>query len=181
MRSAGSTMRGINGRGSRPMRTQNLADVERGRLSRLASQMTALWASTVLEHRPRLGSQFWQGRLGARRQNRAGATGTLACRGCFLLFSIARGARSEGGRSSGLHHSRHSGGTLCMGMAAGSSHRKIKGGGRVLPIVTGNWLIRYYHFRTKNIRRGAGSFGACYGFPGRGSQSFSVLTPDISS
>jgi len=44
------------------MRSRNLADVERGRLSRLALRMTALWASTVLEHRPRLGSQFRQGR-----------------------------------------------------------------------------------------------------------------------
>ena len=69
-----------------------------------------------------------------------------------------------------------------MGMAAGSGHRKIKGvGGGVLPIVTGNWLIRDYRFRTKNKSRGAGSFGTCYGFPGRGSRSFSVLMPDISS
>ena len=44
------------------MLAQNLADVERGRLSRLASWMTALWASTVLEHRSRLGLQFLQGR-----------------------------------------------------------------------------------------------------------------------
>ena len=62
VRSVGSTMRGINGRGSRPMRAQNLADVERGRLSRLALRMTALWAATVLEHFPRSGSQFRQGR-----------------------------------------------------------------------------------------------------------------------
>jgi len=95
--------------------------------------------------------------LGARRQKRAGATGILTCRGCFLPFSIARGARSEGGRPSGLRHSKRLGGTLCMGMAAGSGHRKIKGGGSVLPIVTGNWLIRYYHFRTKNISRGLGA------------------------
>ena len=66
-----------------------------------------------------------------------------------------------------------------MSMATGSGHRKIKGVGGVLPIVTGNWLIRDYRFRTKNISRGAVSFGTCYGFPGRGSQSFSVLTPDI--
>ena len=62
VRLAGSTMRGINGRGARPMRSRNLADVELGRLLRLASWMTALWASTVLVHRPRLGSQFRQGR-----------------------------------------------------------------------------------------------------------------------
>jgi hypothetical protein len=62
VRSAGSTMRGINGHGGRPMRAQNLTDVERGRLSRLASRMTALWAATVLVHLPRLESQFWQGR-----------------------------------------------------------------------------------------------------------------------
>jgi hypothetical protein len=38
-----------------------------------------------------------------------------------------------------------------MGMAAGSGHRKVKGvGGGVLPIITGNWLIRDYRFRTKN-------------------------------
>ena len=37
-----------------------------------------------------------------------------------------------------------------MGMAAGSGRRKMKGGGGVLPIVTGNWLIRDYRFRTKN-------------------------------
>jgi hypothetical protein len=70
---------------------------------------------------------------------------------------------------------------LCMGMAAGSGHRKIKGIGGVLPIVTGNWLIRDYRFRTKNKSRGAGSFGTCYRFPGRGIRSFSVLTPDICS
>ena len=62
VRSAGSTMRGINGRGGRPMRARNLADVERGRLSRLASRMTALWAATVLVHLPRLESQFRLGR-----------------------------------------------------------------------------------------------------------------------
>ena len=62
VRSAGSTMRGINGRGSRPMRSRNLPEAERGRLSRLASRMTALWAATVLEHFPRPGSQFRQGR-----------------------------------------------------------------------------------------------------------------------
>ena len=62
MRLTGSTMRGINGRGGRPMRARNLADVEHGRLSRLASRMTVIWASTVLEHRPWLGSQFRQGR-----------------------------------------------------------------------------------------------------------------------
>jgi hypothetical protein len=62
VRSAGVAMRGINGRSGRPMRARNLADEERGRLSRLASRMTALWAATVLEHFPRLGSQFWQGR-----------------------------------------------------------------------------------------------------------------------
>ena len=44
------------------MRAQNLANVERGRLSRLASRMTALWAATVLEHLPRLELQFRQGR-----------------------------------------------------------------------------------------------------------------------
>ena len=37
-----------------------------------------------------------------------------------------------------------------MGMAAGSGHCK-------LPIVTGNWLIRDYRFRTKNISRGLGA------------------------
>jgi len=38
-----------------------------------------------------------------------------------------------------------------MGMAAGSGHRKIKGvSGEVLPIITGNWLICDYRFRTKN-------------------------------
>ena len=68
-----------------------------------------------------------------------------------------------------------------MGMAAGSSHRKIKGIGGVLPIATGNWLIRDYCFRAKNKSRVAGSFGTCYGFPGGGSQSFSGLTPDIFS
>ena len=62
VRSAGSTMRGINGRGGRPMRSRNLPEAERGRLSRLASRMTALWAATVLEHFPRPGSQFRQGR-----------------------------------------------------------------------------------------------------------------------
>jgi hypothetical protein len=62
VRSAGSTMRGINGRHSRPMRSRNLPDAERGRLSQLASRMTALWVATVLEHFPRLGLQFWQGR-----------------------------------------------------------------------------------------------------------------------
>ena len=60
-----------------------------------------------------------------------------------------------------------------MGMAAGSSHRKIKGvGGGVLPIITNNWLICDYHFRTKNKSQGAGSFGTRYGFPGRGSWVF---------
>jgi hypothetical protein len=62
VRSASLTMRGINGRGGRPMRAQNLANVERGRLLRLALRMTALWASTVLEQRPWLKSQFRQGR-----------------------------------------------------------------------------------------------------------------------
>ena len=62
MRSAGSTMRGINGRGGKPRCSRNLPDAERGRLSRLASRMTALWAATMLEHFPRLGSQFRQGR-----------------------------------------------------------------------------------------------------------------------
>ena len=62
VRVAGSTMSGINGRGGRPRRSQNLPDAERGRLSRLASRMTALWAATVLEHFPRPGSQFRQGR-----------------------------------------------------------------------------------------------------------------------
>jgi hypothetical protein len=59
-----------------------------------------------------------------------------------------------------------------MGVAAVSSHREIKGGGGVLPIVTWNWVIRDCCFRTKNKSRGAGSFGTCYGFPGRGSRSF---------
>lgn len=68
-----------------------------------------------------------------------------------------------------------------MGMAAGSGRRKMKGGGGVLPIITWDWVIRDYRFRTKNKGRGAGSFGTCYRFPGRGSPSFSVLTPDISS
>jgi hypothetical protein len=62
VRSAGSTMRGINGRGGKPMRSRNLPEAERGRLSRLASRMTALWAATVLAHFPRPGSQFRQGR-----------------------------------------------------------------------------------------------------------------------
>ena len=66
-----------------------------------------------------------------------------------------------------------------MGMAAGSGRRKIKGGGGVLPIVTWILVICDYRFRTKNKSRGAGSFGICYGFPGRGSRSFSVLMPDI--
>jgi hypothetical protein len=66
-----------------------------------------------------------------------------------------------------------------MGMAAGSSRRKIKGGGGVLPIVTWNWVIRDCCFRTKKKNRGAGSFGTCCKFPGRGSRSFSVLTPDM--
>ncbi len=44
VRSVGLTMRGINACGGRPMRARNLPDVERGRLSRLASRMTALWA-----------------------------------------------------------------------------------------------------------------------------------------
>jgi len=55
-------MRGINGRGGKPRRSRNLPDAERGRLSRLALQMTALWGATVLKHFPRLGSQFRQGR-----------------------------------------------------------------------------------------------------------------------
>jgi hypothetical protein len=61
MHSAGSTMRGTNRRGGRPMWKQNLAAVELGRCTRLASWMTALWVATVLTHSPRLGSQFWQG------------------------------------------------------------------------------------------------------------------------
>jgi hypothetical protein len=88
--------------------------------------------------------------------------------------------RSVGEKQSRLRGSRRPGGTLCMGMAAGSGRRKMKGGGGVLPIVTGNWLICDYRFRTKKISRGAWSFGTCYGFPGRGSRSVSVLTPDIS-
>jgi hypothetical protein len=67
-----------------------------------------------------------------------------------------------------------------MGMAAGSICRKMKGGRGVLPIVTGNWVIRDYRFRAKKKSWGSGSFGTCYGFPGRGSRSVSVLTPDIS-
>jgi hypothetical protein len=63
LRLAGSTMRGINGRGGKPRRSRNLPDVERGRLSQLASRMTVLWVATVLEHFPRLGLQFRQGRL----------------------------------------------------------------------------------------------------------------------
>ena len=66
-----------------------------------------------------------------------------------------------------------------MGMAAGSSHCKIKGGGGMLPIVTGNRLICDYPFCAKTKSWGAGSFGTCYGFLGGGSWSFSVLTPDI--
>jgi len=66
-----------------------------------------------------------------------------------------------------------------VSMAAGSSRRKIKGGGGVLPIVTWNWVIRDCCFRTKKKSQGAGSFGTCCEFPGRGSRSFSVLTPDI--
>jgi hypothetical protein len=67
-----------------------------------------------------------------------------------------------------------------MGMAAGSGRRKMKGGGGgVLPIVTGYLVICDHRFRTKKKSLGSGSFGTCYGFPGKGSQSFSVLTPDI--
>ncbi len=62
VRSAGLTTRGINGHGGRPKRARNLADVELGRLLRLASRMTALWALTVLEDHPWLESQLWQGR-----------------------------------------------------------------------------------------------------------------------
>ena len=79
-----------------------------------------------------------------------------------------------------VRRSRRPGGTLGMGMAAGSVRCKMKGGGGVLPIVTGNWWIRDYRFRAKKKSRGAGSFGTCYGFPGRGSRSVSVSTPDIS-
>jgi hypothetical protein len=66
-----------------------------------------------------------------------------------------------------------------MGMAAGSGRRNIKGGGGVLPIVTRILVICDYRFRTKKKSRGAGSFGTCYGFPGRGCRSFSISTPDI--
>jgi hypothetical protein len=52
---------------------------------------------------------------------------------------------------------RRLGGTLYIGMAAGSGRRKIKGGGGVLPIVTWNWVICDCCFRTKNKSRGAGS------------------------
>ena len=62
VRSAGSTMRGINGLGGKPKRARNLPEAELGRLSRLASRMTVLWAATVLEHFLRPGSQFRQGR-----------------------------------------------------------------------------------------------------------------------
>ncbi len=68
-----------------------------------------------------------------------------------------------------------------MRMAAGSGHFKIKDGDGVLTIVTGNWLIHDYRFRAKNKSRGAGRFGTCYGFPGGGSWSFSILMPDICS
>jgi len=61
VRSAGSTMRGIYECDARLMRAQNLANVERERLPVLASRMTALWAAILLEHFPRLESQFWQG------------------------------------------------------------------------------------------------------------------------
>ncbi len=45
-----------------------------------------------------------------------------------------------------------------MGMAAGSGRRKMKGGGEMLPIVTGNWVIRDYRFRIKKKSLRAGSF-----------------------
>jgi hypothetical protein len=67
-----------------------------------------------------------------------------------------------------------------MGMAAGSIRCKMNGGGWVLPIVIGYWWIHDYRFRAKKKSRGAGIFGTCYGFPGRGSRSVSVSTPDIS-
>ena len=55
-------MRGISGCGGRPIWAQNLADVELGRLLQLASQMTALWELTLLEHLPWLESQVRQSR-----------------------------------------------------------------------------------------------------------------------
>jgi hypothetical protein len=66
-----------------------------------------------------------------------------------------------------------------MGMAAGSGRRKMKGGRGMLPIIIGNWVIRDYRFCIKKKSLGAGSFGTHYGLPGRGSRSFSVLTPDF--
>ena len=79
-----------------------------------------------------------------------------------------------------VRRSRRPGGTLGIGMAAGSIRRKMKCGGGVLPIVSGYWRIRDYCFRAKKKNRGAGIFGTCYRFPGRGNRSVSVATPDIS-
>ena len=95
VRSASSTMKGINGRGGRPMGARNLANVELGRLSRLALQMTALWALTILEHLPWLELQFWQGlRTLAHRQLRSehvdeieqGQQGSLHAEAVFCRF-----------------------------------------------------------------------------------------------
>jgi hypothetical protein len=69
---------------------------------------------------------------------------------------------------------------LCLGMAAGSNHCKIEGGGGVLPIVTVVCVICGYQFRTKKEGWGAGSTGTGYGSPGRRDRtSFSILTPNI--
>jgi hypothetical protein len=121
------------------MQTRNLADVELGRLTRLVLWMTALWAATVLEHRPWLESQFWQGRHAlAHRQLRSepvdkieqGQQGSSRAEAVLCRFTapIGQEAVEE-------DHLGHPGGMLCMGMAAGSDRHKIKGGGGVLPIV----------------------------------------------
>jgi hypothetical protein len=92
---------------------------------------------------------------------------------------MACGTRSGVGRLFGWCHSRRPGDTLCLGMAAGSSHRKIEGSRRVLPIVTVGRVIRGYQFCTKKEGWGAGSTGTGYGSPGWRDRSFSVFTPDI--
>ena len=106
VRSAGSTMRGINGCGGKPRRSRNLPDAERGRLSRLALRMTVLWASTVLKHLPWLELQFWQGRRAlAHGQLRSehvdeieqGQQGSLRAEAVFCRFPspVGREAREE--------------------------------------------------------------------------------------
>jgi len=82
------------------MRAQNLADVERGRLSQLALRMTVLWASTVLKHLPWLELQFWQGRRAlAHGQLRSkhiseieqGQQGSSCAEAAFCRFSLPVG------------------------------------------------------------------------------------------